>query len=447
MKDEARNFYKTMIFIAIPVALQCMLNSSFSIIDQIMIGQLGSTAISAVGLAGKFFGIFNVIIGAISGIAGIMISQYIGKNNSRQINKSFYVNLLISVFVALVFTVLCIFFPKQIIKLYIADELCIEIASVYLRIISVSFVPVALISIISTMIRCMEKPSLPLYATIVASVLNTALNYALIFGKFGFAELGVTGAGIATVSSQIANALLLVVFILKFSKKNNLSIKPNFSMTKTEWKNYFAMLIPLFVCEFLWVLGENVYAVIYGHLGTLSCAGMTLTYPIQGLLIGSLSGLSQGAGIIIGKSQGMKEEEKSYADAKRTLFFGLAVSVLFSLLLILMNRFYINLYKIEDDTKNIGSLLLIAFAIYQPVKVLNMILGNGIIRSGGKTKINMIVDIIGTWGFGVPLGLLSAFVFNLPIHFVYSILSFEEVIRLVIMLVVFKKRIWINQIQ
>ena len=135
-------------------------------------------------------------------------------------------------------------------------------------------------------------------------------------------------------------------------------------MTKTEWKNYFAMLIPLFVCEFLWVLGENVYAVIYGHLGTLSCAGMTLTYPIQGLLIGSLSGLSQGAGIIIGKSQGMKEEEKSYADAKRTLFFGLAVSVLFSLLLILMNRFYINLYKIEDDTKNIGSLLLIAFAIF-----------------------------------------------------------------------------------
>ena len=218
-------------------------------------------------------------------------------------------------------------------------------------------------------------------------------------------------------------------------------------MTKTEWKNYFAMLISLFVCEFLWILGENVYAVIYGHLGTLSCAGMTLTYPIQGLLIGSLSGLSQGAGIIIGKSQGMKEKEKSYADAKRTLFFGLAVSVLFSLLLILMNRFYINLYKIEDDTKNIGSLLLIAFAIYQPVKVLNMILGNGIIRSGGKTKINMIVDIIGTWGFGVPLGLLSAFVFNLPIHFVYSILSFEEVIRLVIMLVVFKKRIWINQIQ
>ena len=210
MKQE-NNFLKTVCNIAIPVALQCMLQSSFSMVDQIMIGQLGSVSIAAVGLAGKFSSIFSVVVAAIATVAGIMIAQYMGKQEREEVDKSFSVNLIAAIALAVIFTVLCVFFPQKIIGIYTEDVQTCEVAASYLRIIAITFLPMAGASLLSTMLRCMEKASLPLYASIVAAVINTVLNYVLIFGKFGFAQMGVEGAAIATAISQIANLLFMFI--------------------------------------------------------------------------------------------------------------------------------------------------------------------------------------------------------------------------------------------
>lgn len=126
--------------------------------------------------------------------------------------------------------------------------------------------------------------------------------------------------------------------------------------------------------------------------------------------------------------------------------YGLAGSIVLSILLIILKPFYVDIYQVSDEVKAVAEQLLFVFAIVSPVKLLNMILGGGILRSGGKTRIIMVIDIIGTWGFGVPLGCLSAFVFELPIAYVYFILSLEEVVRLVISFVVFRKRKWMQSL-
>ena len=210
---------------------------------------------------------------------------------------------------------------------------------------------------------------------------------------------------------------------------------------------YLGILAPILVCEFMWSLGENVYAAIYGNIGTDACAAMTMTGPIQGLMIGALSGLAQAAGILIGKSLGNEEYDKAYKDSKRLMWYGLAGSLVLSVALVLLGQFYVRIYNVEPQVRTMAYQLLVVFAIVSPVKVQNMILGGGIIRSGGKTQYVMWVDLIGTWIFGVPLGLLSAFVFDLPITYVYFILSMEEVVRLLISVVIFRKRRWMRTLE
>lgn len=444
---EKQSFLKIVCALAIPVALQSMLQSSFSIIDQIMIGQLGEVSIAGVGFAGKFSSIFSVVAAAVGAVAGIMIAQYLGQKNQKEIRRSFYVNLIIGLLIALLFTVICLIFPKQIMGLYTKDLATKEAAAEYLVIISGTFIPMAVATMLSTLFRCMEKARLPLYASIVSALLNTVLNYIFIFGKLGLKEMGAKGAGYATLISQCVNVLLMLCMmrgcrdVLK--KKEDETGKIGHFL----WKQYAAMLFPILICEVAWSLGENVYAAIYGHLGTNASAAYTLTNPLQCLLIGALCGLSQAAGILIGKKLGNREYDEAYEESKKLILYGFVGAVILSVVVIFTRSYYVEIYQVDDVVKELTKQILFAYALVAPFKVMNMILGGGIIRSGGKTKYVMAIDILGTWGVGVPVGLLTAFVFHLDIAFVYFFLSLEECVRFGGSLIMFRRKGWMNSLE
>lgn len=441
------SFFVMVCNLAIPVALQSMLQSSFSMIDQIMIGQLGSISIAGVGFAGKFTSIFSVVVSAVGAVAGIMMSQYIGQKNQFEIQRSFYLNLIPALGIAVVFSALCMLFPNQIMGAYTKDLETKMAAAVYLRVLAGTFLPMAGATLLSTFFRCMEKASLPLYAGIISALVNTVLNVILIFGKCGFPAMGVKGAAIATLIAQWVNLVLMLMML----KGNTSFLKrvPESRMHQAEPFNfvqYRAMLLPILICEVAWSLGENVYAAIYGHIGTMASAAMTLVNPIQGLMIGALCGLSQAAGVIIGKMLGKKEYDEAYQASKRLLWYGMGGSLLLSLIVIGTSSFYVEIYQVEEAVKLLTKQILFAYALVAPFKVLNMILGGGIIRSGGKTKYVMVIDMIGTWGFGVPLGMFTAFVLKLSIPYVYFILSLEEGIRFGISVMVFRRRKWMHSL-
>ena len=465
--NKNKAFLKTVCSVAIPVAIQSMLQASFSIVDQIMIGQLGKVSVAGVGLVGKFISIFSVLVAAVGTVAGIMISQYVGQNNKQDVKKSFKINMLIVLGIAVLFTLPCLLLPKNIMGLYSTDSNTIKEAACYLVIITFTFVPMAISTIMSTLFRCMEKAMLPLYASIVAALLNTGLNYVLIFGKFGIKPLGMVGAAVATVISQLANLLIMIVMYTKYKSQFEFDSKElymedckepyiedakevyqeEYKKDKFKWKQYLGVLMPILVCELMWSLGENVYAGIYGHIGTDSCAAMTLINPIQGLMIGALCGLSQAAGVIIGKLLGNKEYDEAYIGSKKMILYGFVGSMILSVIIVIIRPFYVRIYDVEESVRTITQQILIAYAIVAPFKVLNMILSGGIIRSGGKTKYVMAIDIIGTWIFGVPLGLIAAFVFNLSIPYVYFILSLEECVRFAISVFVFRRKSWMRSLQ
>lgn len=447
MSRERREFHKQLAGIALPVTLQTLLQSSFSVIDQVMIGQMGSDSIAGIGLGGKFASMYAVVLGAVAAAAGIMVAQYVGQKNGRQLAKSFHINLTVALSIALLFTAVSVLFPYEIMSFYTKDGATNTLAECYLRIYALSFAPMAAATMMSVLLRCLEAAVIPLAVSFVSVIMNTCLNYLLIFGKFGAPALGVRGAAIASLISQVAACVLTWIFFVVKLREKGVLLPFDVRMEKPEKKQYIGILAPVLICEFLWSLGENVYAAIYGNIGTADCAAMTMTGPIQGLMIGALSGLSQAAGIMIGRLLGNGKYDQAYDDSKKLMEYGLAGSAVLSILLLLFGRYYVAIYQVEAAVQALSYQILIAFALISPVKVQNMILGGGIIRSGGMTRYVMWIDIIGTWVFGVPLGLLAAFVWKLPIPIVYFILSLEEGVRLLISIIIFRRKKWMRSLE
>lgn len=330
----------------------------------------------------------------------------------------------------------------QILGLYTKDMSIVNTGAVYFRIVAFSYIPMAVSNILSTWLRCKEHATIPFWVSFGAVAVNTGLNCLLIFGKFGFPCLGIKGAAIATRISQLFNLVFIVIgFVLCIRKDGD---KPLLSLyfRKISIRDFLIMIMPIMVSEFLWSLGQNVESAVYGHLGTSNLAAYTLTCPIQGIIVGALSGLSAAAGVIVGKRLGRKEYDEAYTESKKIMYAGLIGAAAVSTLLILLAGEYTGLYRVDDSVKELGKMLLIIFALYAPVKVENMILGGGIIRSGGNTKIIMVIDSVGTWCIGIPLCLLAAYVFKWGIVGVYTLLTTEEIFRLVVSLVIFRKRKW-----
>ena len=430
-------FYKTLLKIAIPVTLQSMLQASFSIIDQVMIGQLGEASISSVGLCGNFTLIFTVIIGAVSTVAGILMAQFIGSDDKREAWCSFWVSALTSIIISSLFFLSSFLFTKNILSLYTKDFEVIDVGQVYFKIIAFTYIPMAIANIVSSYLRCIEHATIPFISSFISVLINTSLNYIFIFNY----DMGIKGAALATLISQLVNLLFIIIGFIYITRKDKPIVCLKFN--KLSLNDYLIMIFPILISEFLWSLGQNVESSIYGHLSTSSLAAYTLTCPIQGLFVGALSGLSTAAAIMIGKQLGKKDYDGAYNDSKKIMYLGLVLSICISFILIIFAGNYTKLYKVDDYVKDIGKTILIVFALYAPVKVENMILGGGIIRSGGNTKLIMIIDIIGTWCVGIPLCLIATYIFKWDIVGIYALLTTEEVFRLIVSLIVFKKRKWL----
>ena len=432
--------------IALPVTIQCLMQSSLSLIDQIMIGRLGSSAIAGIGLAGKFTSLFSVIVMAIVTAAGILISQYRGSKNEKGVNSSFFFLIYWSSLLVIIFSLLSFFIPNQIMHLYSSDPETIQQAAIYLKWRTIDYFPTVITLFISSLLRNMNCARLPAFAGISAIIANTILNWLLIFGNGFFPRMEGAGAALATALSRIIEMLIVVFLFRREKHKQNFFLKPVFTFSKEFVQNSLKILIPILIGEALWSLGENMYAVIYGHLGTEPCAAMTLMYPIQGIAIGALCGVSSAAGIITGNALGANKTDTAWSYAlkfvKLTVISGISIGILVSAI----SPLYTKLFSVPDETRIITIKILLAFSAVFTAKVFNMVVGGGVLQSGGQTKFLTAINIIGTWGFGVPAGFISAFIFNLPIWWVYLLLSLEEYVRLFISILLLRSKKWMKNV-
>lgn len=441
-----KHYYREMITIGLPITLQSIFQAGYSFVDQIMVGQLGEVSIAGSGLGGKFSSLVIVTLSAIATVASILIAQYRGKKDIKGISQSFYLSGITAFFTMLFFLIPSVFVPELLMRLYTNDQQTFQMGASYLQVIAVGFLPMTGTLMLSAYLRSMECSKYPLYTSVIAMFCNVAGNYLLIFGKFGFPELGLKGAAISTTFSRVLEFVLLLYFFYRIKKEKNLRLIKSKIWNKSLAKTMLVIMIPILLNEFLWSLGENIYTIVYARLGTDALAAMTMTGPLQGLFVGMFTGISSAAVVMIGVRLGKNEFEESYQIAKMMMRVSFLGSVFVGGILVMLAGFYVNLFRVELQVKQIAVKLLFVFALFLFVKVLNMVISGGIFRSGGKTKITLVIDLIGTWGFGIPLALISGVLLKLPVYYVYAILSMEEVVRLLIGFVIFKQKKWMQNL-
>lgn len=435
-----------MLAIAIPVSVQSLFQASLSVVDQFMVGQLGKNAIATVGLGSRFPFIFLITSTAIAATTSILISQFWSKKDTKNIANALGGTMLLGILLTVIFLTLSLAFSKQILSIYTNDSSIVKLGSHYLRITAIGYIPMLIIALYSAVLRSTEHMKTPMYVGLFAILLNSFLNYLLIFGILGFPKLGLFGTAYATTITRFIEALLLLSFIYIKKYPGSFKINELFNFSLQFIKKVLIISSPILINEFMWALGETMYSIVYGRMGTNEVASMTLTYPIQSLCIGLFTGLSSAAGIMVGNKLGLGENEQAYDYSKKFIELGIIGSICSGLILILFSNVYTSIFNVSNDLKSCTFRLLVVFSSVLWIKVSNMIIGSGILRSGGKTKYTLYLDMLGTWGIGVPIGFISAFFLKIPIEYVYLLICSEELVRFIIGIKLVYSRKWMKNL-
>lgn len=444
LKD--RTYYKTLLTIAVPIITQNFISSSLNVIDVTMLGQLGETTVAAVGLANQvFFLLMLMLFGTYSGV-GVFTSQLWGKGDLTSICKVLGIGLLIGLTGSLVFTILGVIFPTQVLSLYSEDPAVIALGSSYLRTVAWSYMITAVTFAYASVLRTTGYVRVPMVVSISALSIKTILNYGLILGNFGLPEMGAQGAAISTLIARLVEvgALLTVVYwrrlppAAKPAELLGFSHAFLFRILKTS--------MPVLVNETLWSLGITTYNMVYGRIGTDAIAAVNIASTIENLAFVIFLGLSDATGIMIGNRIGAGEEDKAFGYAKQTLIIGTIGAILIGLVILLGSDFILSFYKLsEQSILNAHNILrIIGFMMW--IRVSNMILIVGVLRAGGDTRFSMFLDAGTVWLVGVPLAVITGLVLHLPVYIVYLIIMIEEAVKYSVALHRFFSRRWINNL-
>lgn len=444
--DNRKDFYINLYKIAVPIALQSLIMAVLYLTDQLMVGQLGDVAIASVGMASKIYSIIAVVLAGLATGVSIFAAQFWGSKDTKSISQLLGFGLMAGLALSLAFSVAVFFYPEFCLGLFTTDTNVTENGHIFLKVVAISYVPTMLTMMYSAILRSTGHVKYPMYVSLAVVVLNIILNYLLIYGNFGFPEMGLEGSAYATVIARIVECLLIIGAVYWFRLPGSVEVKYLFRISGPLVKKFFQTTYPIILTELVWVLGEAVYAVIYSRMGTVEMTAMTITFPLQGLTIGLLSGLSGAAAVIVGNKLGAGENDSALDYAKRFIRFGIVISVVMGGIIAAMSPLYVKAFNISEEASQLSIYVIWVFAAIMWVKVANMIIAGGILQSGGDSKFIFKLESSTTWLIGVPLGLLLSFVWKQPVFWVYFFLSLEEVVRFVFGLVRINSRKWMKNL-
>lgn len=441
--ERNKEFYRKVFVIALPIVIQNLITSSLNIVDTIMIGSLGEREIAAVGIGNQYFFLLNILMmGVFSGI-GVFISQYFGKNDHKSIKKLVGIGIIISFIVGGIFTIIAMIFPYEIIGIFNGDKEVIEIGASYLIIVCFSYVFTALSFNFGIASRCIEKTTVPMIASGIALLINTLLNYCLIFGVGGMPELGVRGAAIATLIARIVEFIILIGYIY-ISKSILLGKMKEYLDFDSEFLRKILMTVmPVLLNEACWGLGSVMYNIIYGRIGTSAIASVQIATTISNLFMVVIFGIASASLVMVGKEVGCGNEEKGILYGKNSLKLGCIIGAIISLLIILLSSNIVEFYNVSQEVKIWTQAILYVTSLVMIIRVYNIIAIVGVLRGGGDTKVSFYIEASTMWLIGVPVALIGAFILQVPVYIVYALCGLEELVKMFFCVKRIKSKKWI----
>lgn len=447
-------FYKSVLIMVIPMILQNLVTNFVSLIDNIMVGQIGTMQMNGVSIVNQFMFVFNItIFGAVAG-AGIFGAQFFGKGDHEGQKYTVRFRLIVCTIIVGIAVIVFGLFDTPLISLFLSkDDSPEEIAATleygkrYMRIMLISLLPFGIGQAYASTVRECEETKIPMIASITAVVVNLFLDYALIFGKFGFPEMQIEGAAVATVVAKFIEAAVVIIWVHTHKQRNKYAIGlyKGFKIPADLTVQMIKKGVPLLLNEFLWSLGMSIIAQCYSERGLDVVAARNISSTITNLFGTVYIQLGSCIGIIVGAKLGANKLKDARSTDNKLLFFSVAVTVIVTILMIPLARIFPLLYKTESEIRDLAAYMIIIQALAMPLcSYSNACYFT--LRSGGKTGITFLFDFGYTWLIMIPLAYISAHFTSMDIHPLFAMVTMSEFIKVIIGYFMVKSDIWINNL-
>ncbi len=449
------SFYKKTLMIAIPVMVQNLITNFVALIDNIMVGQVGTEQMSGVAIVNQLFFVYNLtLFGAISG-AGIFCAQFFGKQDTDGIRNTFRFKLLTVSIITAVGIGIFLLLGDNLITLYLHDaeegldlDATFRYAKDYMSVMLIGLIPFSVEQAYSSTLREGEMATPPMIAGVVAVVINTIMNYLLIFGVGVFPELGVEGAAIATVISRFIQVFIVVIWTHSRSKKLVFvqGLYRTFRIPSDLSKRIIVKgLIPLMLNECLWSAGVSALVQCYSLRGLDVVAGLNISNTVVNLFNVMFIAFGSGVSVVIGQLLGANELEKAKDAAPKLIFFSTMLCVVVGGIMACFSGIFPLAYNTTDAVRSLASEFILISAVLMPVHgALHCMYF--IIRSGGKTLITFMFDCCFSWFVSVPLAFCLARFTGMEIIPLYLCCQCVEAVKCVIGIILIKKGVWLSNI-
>lgn len=443
---QDHTFLKKAVTIALPVAMQGMLNTIVNLVDTLMIGTLGETAVAAVGLANKVFFVFSLLVfGVVSG-SGVLAAQYWGNKDLKNIRKVLGTALMIAGLGSLFFVAPSILRPAFVMRIFTTSQSAIGLGATYLPIAAVSYPFIAVTNVYVAMMRSVGRVKAPVVTSCMAILINIVLNYILIFGKLGMPAMGVAGAAVATLAARVTESLVILLVVYVARTPLACRLRELFGFSRAFLRQFVTTCTPVIANEFIWGLGTTIYSMAYGRMGDDAVAAITIATTIQDIVMVLFQGLSAATAVILGHEMGagrLKQAEK-YA---REFFILSFLTTLAAMGICFCIRWHIiGLYRITPQVAQAVNLCLLVFILYMPFKNFNFVNIVGVLRSGGDTRVCLLIDTSGVWAIGIPMAFLGGLILRQPIYIVYAMVLSEEFYKAIVGYLRYRQKKWLRNL-
>jgi putative MATE family efflux protein len=419
--------------IAVPVSMEFVLMLVLNFVNQVIVGVLGATAIAAVGFANSLTFILAVTLGSLGASVGILVARAWGAGRGNDLAHTVTAALVVTLALGLVVSVAPWAFADSLLSVVGASSSVVEAGSDYFRLTALATLPTMVAGLLSGVLRSVGRARSPMVATMVTVIANSALAYVLVLGVGPFPELGVAGAGWATLLTTVAKAVILV----RMTYGRDALVRWELPAAAREWRAVivplFVLALPLGVTELFWTVGTFLYNVVFQQLGDEALAAAQIVTTLEGVFVVGSIGLMSATTVLVGRSVGRGEHAEALAWVRRLTRAGVGTAAGFGLLyaasILLLDVLFADA---GSDVRFMAAIGILINAAFQVVKVRNMIIGAGVLPSANDVRGVILGDVVGAFAVGLPLAILLGLHTPLGWVGVFVARIVEELVKLAI---------------
>ncbi len=446
MEFNKKALNKKLVKIAAPIAIQGIVSATLSMVDNIMVGFLGETELAAVGVGSQLFMVhYLVLFGILSGSATFM-AQFYGTKDMANIRKVIGFDFTLLAVLGTVCFILVNCFTNGILSVYTEDPAVKALAAQYVRINSLAFLLMAVSAPLEMAFKATQQVKIPMTISTVIFFSNIAINYVLIFGKFGFPKMGVAGAAIGTLSSRIIEVLMNSYFAFRAKNEFFGKVRSYFGWDRVLIKRIIKNATPTTINEFFWSFGQTMYVAAFSRISTTAYAAYQAANSIFNIFNFAAFSIGDAALILIGEKLGEGDMEYTWKLSKHMIKASLLAGAVIGTITILLSGSLSGIFNLTDEGKMYTKYILIVFGATMAADLYNGLQIAGILRAGGDTKFAMISESMCIWFIAVPLAFIASLVWHLPVHMALLVTRTEMFIRAAILTKRYLSKKWMNTV-